>query len=88
MHLAFVDLEKCDQQKVWHLSALLRLAIALNKERRNRVSSVDIKIGKKEIALHPEGEGDLLLERWAILNTADYFEQAFHRKLHIDLQGA
>ena len=80
-------LEHDDQQKVWHLSALLRLAIALNKERRNRVGSVDVIIGNKEVALHPEGQGDLLLERWAILNTADYFEQAFDRKLHIDLQG-
>ncbi len=87
-HEGFADLEKCDQQKVWHLSALLRLAIALNKERRNRVDSVDVEIGKKEITLHPQGQGDLLLERWAILNTADYFELAFHRKLHIDLQGA
>lgn len=86
-HEGFAALEQHDQQKVWHLSALLRLAVALNKERRNRVSSVNMEIGKKEITLHPEGEGDLLLERWAILNTADYFAQAFQRKLHIDLQG-
>jgi exopolyphosphatase/guanosine-5'-triphosphate,3'-diphosphate pyrophosphatase len=85
-HEGFADLEKSDQQKVWHLSALLRLAIALNKERRNRVDSVDMEIGKKEITLHPQGQGDLLLERWAILNMADYFERAFDRKLHIELQ--
>jgi exopolyphosphatase/guanosine-5'-triphosphate,3'-diphosphate pyrophosphatase len=85
-HEGFAELEHDDQQKVWHLSALLRLAIALNKERRNRVDSVVMKIAKKEVALHPKGRGDLLLERWATLNTADYFEQAFHRKLHIDLQ--
>jgi exopolyphosphatase/guanosine-5'-triphosphate,3'-diphosphate pyrophosphatase len=87
-HEGFAALEHYDQQKVWHLSALLRLAIALNKERRNRVGSVIMKTGKKEVSLHPEGQGDLLLERWAILNTSDYFEQAFDRKLHIDLQGS
>jgi exopolyphosphatase/guanosine-5'-triphosphate,3'-diphosphate pyrophosphatase len=87
-HEGFTALGKSDQQKVWHLSALLRLAIALNKERRNRVNSVRMEIGNKEVTLHPEGQGDLLLERWAILNTTDYFEQAFHRKLHIDLNLA
>jgi exopolyphosphatase/guanosine-5'-triphosphate,3'-diphosphate pyrophosphatase len=87
-HEGFAALDKCDQQKVWHLSALLRLAIALNKERRNRVNSVHMEIGNKEVTLHPEGQGDLLLERWAILNTTDYFEQAFQRKMHIDLNLA
>ena len=85
-HEGFAELEACDQQKTWHLSALLRLAIALNKERRGRVSKVDVEIGKQQVTLHPQGKGDLMLERWAVLNTADYFEQAFDRKLHIDLQ--
>jgi exopolyphosphatase/guanosine-5'-triphosphate,3'-diphosphate pyrophosphatase len=62
-HEGFAALEKSDQQKVWHLSALLRLAIALNKERRNRVDSIHMEIGNKEVTLHPEGQGDLLLER-------------------------
>ncbi len=84
-HEGFASLEKHEQRKVWHLSALLRLAIALNKERRNRVDNVTMEITKKAMTLHPEGKGDLLLERWALLSTADYFEQAFHLRLHVDL---
>lgn len=87
-HEGFAALDSNDQQKTWYLSALLRLAIALNKERRNRVDSVAVKISEKDVKLHPQGQGDLLLERWAILNTAEYFELAFNRTLHIDLQGS
>ncbi|MFQ5518762.1 MAG: Ppx/GppA family phosphatase [Mariprofundus sp.] len=74
-----------EQKKIWQLSALLRLAIALNKERRNRVLDVEVEIGTSDITLHLEGDGDLLLERWAALKTSDYLEQAFGLKLHIDL---
>lgn len=85
-HEAFAALSEQEQQSVWQLSALLRLAIALNKERRSRVNDVEVKIiSHQDITLHLEGHGDLLLERWATLKTADYFEQAFGLKLHIDL---
>jgi len=74
-----------EQKKVWQLSALLRLGIALNKERRNRVHDIDVEISMDNITLHLEGDGDLMLERWATLQTIDYIKQAFGRTLHIDL---
>ncbi len=82
---SFADLLESDQQKVWQLSALLRLGIALNKERRNRVHQIQVEISPDNISLHLEGDGDLLLERWAVLQTSAYTEQAFQRMLHIDL---
>jgi len=84
-HEAFAALEPQDQQAVWQLSALLRLAIALNKERRNRVHDVEIEMAESDITLYLEGHGDLLLERWAALKTAGYIKQTFGLKLHIDL---
>jgi len=84
-HEAFVALDAVQQQMVWQLSALLRLAIALNKERRNRVDDVEVLIEGDDMTLHLEGHGDLLLERWAALKTADYIKQAFGLHLHIDL---
>jgi len=36
-HEGFATLDEGDRQKAWQLSALLRLAIALNKERRSRI---------------------------------------------------
>ena len=85
---SFAALDAVDQRKVWQLSALLRLAIALNKERRNRVSNIEVRIEDQSVTLHPIGDGDLLLERWAVLKTADYFTRAFARTLHIDIASA
>ncbi len=81
----FACMSDSDQTKVWQLSALLRLGIALNKERRGRVEDVDVEIDKQNITLRLEGDGDLMLERWAALQTIDYIKQAFDRELHIDL---
>lgn len=81
----FASMPEDTQQKVWQLSALLRLAIALNKERRNRVQQLNIHIDKESVRLHIEGDGDLLLERWAALKTAPYFEKSLKRRLDISL---
>jgi len=85
-HLEFAELDSSEQKKVWQLSALLRLAIALNKERRNRVNFVEIELEENVFTLQLEGQGDMLLERWAALKTANYFKQAFGYTLHIDLE--
>ncbi len=84
-HGDFAEMDGDTRQVIWQLSALLRLAIALNKERRNRVDDVEVGMDASNITLHLEGHGDLLLERWAALKTASYFKQAFGLNLHIDL---
>jgi len=86
-HEGFMALSKESREKVWQLSALLRLAIALNKDRRDRVSHVEIEAAEELITLHLEGEGDLLLERWSVLKLSDYIKQAFNLNLNIDLEG-
>ncbi|MDX8405701.1 MAG: Ppx/GppA phosphatase family protein [Mariprofundus sp.] len=86
-HAEFAKLNKNEQQKVWQLSALLRLGIALNKERRNRVNRLAIRINDDHIAVYLHGDGDLMLERWAGLNVSAYLKQAFGLKLHIDINA-
>jgi len=87
-HEVFRELDKDSRRKVWQLSALLRLAIALNKDRRDRVRHIDVEITPDNITLHLEGKGDLLLERWAVLKVSLYVEQAFNHRLHIDLENS
>ena len=82
---SFASMTTDEQKRVWQLSALLRLGIALNKERRHRVHQVHVEISQHDITLHLEGDGHLMLERWASLQLTDYMQQAFNRKLHIDL---
>jgi len=84
-HVDFMALEKHEQQHVWHLSAMLRLALALNKDRRGRVRHVELGCNKQHISLELEGQGDLLLERWAAMKVSQYFEQAFGLPLSINL---
>ncbi|MDX8397794.1 MAG: Ppx/GppA phosphatase family protein [Mariprofundaceae bacterium] len=84
-HDGFKKLEKSDQKTVWSLSAILRLAIALNKDRRDRVKHVNVSIDKTDITLHLQGEGDLLLERWASLKVQDYIQETFNLELKVDL---
>lgn len=84
-HEAFATLSAESRKKVWSMSALLRLAIALNKDRRDRVQSVVVECDDTTLTLHLDGKGDLLLERWAALQLADYIKAAFERNLHIDL---
>ncbi len=85
-HQAFDELNQHDRTRVWQLSAMLRMAIALNKDRRDRVGEVQVDIGSDTMTLHLEGDSDLLLERWSVLKVADYIEAAFDRKLDIDLK--
>ncbi|MDQ6971556.1 MAG: Ppx/GppA phosphatase family protein, partial [Mariprofundaceae bacterium] len=84
-HEGFATLDEKDQDRVWKLSALLRLAIALNKDRRDRIETVYVDLNKDVLNLHLEGSGDLLLERWAALKIANFIEAALKRSLHIDL---
>lgn len=84
-HKDAADLSDAERNKVWQLSALLRMGIALDKERRSRVESIHAVVHDDRVELLVEGQGDLLLERWAAIKTADYFEKAFGLPLKVDL---
>ncbi|RMG91115.1 MAG: Ppx/GppA family phosphatase [Zetaproteobacteria bacterium] len=83
-HEGFRELSPEQQRKVWVLSAMLRLAIALNKERRDRVQHVHVDIGPRHLSLKLEGHGDMLLERWAVLRVRDYVRKALGLKLRLE----
>ncbi|MDQ6955039.1 MAG: Ppx/GppA phosphatase family protein [Mariprofundaceae bacterium] len=83
-HQGFMQLNSEDKQSVWVLSCFLRLAIALNKDRRNRIHHVHVSIDEKDMRLQLQGDGNLLLERWAALKVSAYVEQVFALSLHIE----
>jgi exopolyphosphatase/guanosine-5'-triphosphate,3'-diphosphate pyrophosphatase len=84
-HQEFMKLREADQRSVCFLSSFLRLAIALNKDRSDRVCGVHVVLDNENITLHLEGDGDLLLERWASLQVEDYIHYVFGLKLEISL---
>ncbi|HEB78093.1 MAG TPA: Ppx/GppA family phosphatase [Methylothermaceae bacterium] len=80
-----VGLSKKEQERWLKLVALLRLAIALDKERRGAVRQVHCHFDGRRIDIACSGEGDLLLERWAALRQKTIAETAFDCPIEIKL---
>lgn len=76
-HEQFARLTADEQERVARLSALLRIADALDREHRQLVGSVRAEIQGDCLVLRVSGSGDLLLERWALEKKADLFQTLF-----------
>lgn len=70
-------LGESERTRVTRLAALLRLADALDREHRQNVRDVRIDVSDGRVTLDIEGDGDLLLERWAVQKKSGLFEQTF-----------
>jgi len=87
-HPEFSGLKTGDQRKVQVLAAILRLADALDREHKESVRSLRAEVKGGEVILRLEGDGDLLLEKWALKRKAPMFERVFERKLRVRNGGA
>ena len=76
-------LSKKESDRWLKLVALLRLAIALNKERRTAVKQIHCRLNGKTIEISCKGEGDLLLERWAALRQLEIAKKAFGYRIEM-----
>lgn len=66
------------------LAALLRLADAMDNEHGSKVGTFDLDIRGGRVALRLKGEGDLLLEKWALAKKAAMFEEVFSVKFTVE----
>lgn len=66
------------------LAAILRLADAMDNEHASRVTSFAIEYKKPKFIIHLQGNGDLLLEKWALMNKAEMFEEVFSVKVLVE----
>jgi exopolyphosphatase/guanosine-5'-triphosphate,3'-diphosphate pyrophosphatase len=66
------------------LIALLRLADAMDASRTGRVRDFSLKYKKNTLSLKLIGEGDLMLEKWALAKRKDLFSESFGVKLEIE----
>ncbi len=76
-HADFAALAPADQEAVSKLAALLRLADAMDREHQQKVRAVKVKVSDGALRLAMEGEGDLLLEGWALKRKSDLFRKAY-----------
>jgi len=82
-HPEFMRLSEENRERTRALSAILRVADALDRAHLQHVKAVQVQIGKREVALRLDGEGDLLLERWALSRKKNLFQRTFHRAVKI-----
>lgn len=82
-HEPYRVLSSRERVLVSKLAAILRLADALDNEHASKVSGVGVDIRRPKVLLSLRGDGDLLLEKWALLKKAPMFEEVFSVKLVI-----
>lgn len=82
-HEAFQAMDKEAREVVVKLASLLRLADAMDREHRQRVHGVRAAVRRGKAVLRLSGDGDLLLEGWALKRKSDLFEKCFGLKIQV-----
>jgi exopolyphosphatase / guanosine-5'-triphosphate,3'-diphosphate pyrophosphatase len=80
-HEFYRELALEDRQVVARLSALLRLAEALDAEHGGMVEQLSVQTVRNKVLLTIQGRGDLLLERWSAAHKTELFDKALGAKL-------
>ncbi len=65
------------------LASLLRLADAMDNEHASKVLDFEVEYRKPRFSIRLRGDGDLLLEKWAMTKKAQMFEEVFSVKFSI-----
>ncbi len=86
-HDEYALLDRGERRTVEALAALLRLADALDREHRQTVRSAWVRVRDGAAELTLEGEGEMLLERWALKRKADLFGRVYGVEVHVTPGG-
>jgi exopolyphosphatase/guanosine-5'-triphosphate,3'-diphosphate pyrophosphatase len=76
-HDNFRALSREDRAKVKAMAAILRVADALDREHRRKVSDVSARVEGDVLVLEVQGQGDRALEEWTVLAKAGMLKDAF-----------
>ena len=76
-HLIYQDLSPIDRIRVAKLSALIRIADALERTHSQRVKNLTVQLSPTKANLHLEGLADATAERLALPTKANLFEDLF-----------
>jgi exopolyphosphatase/guanosine-5'-triphosphate,3'-diphosphate pyrophosphatase len=82
-HDAYRVLSAKERVLVSKLAAILRLADAMDNEHAAKVKSFEVEYKKPKFTISLKGEGDLLLEKWALMKKAEMFEEVFSVKVSV-----
>jgi exopolyphosphatase/guanosine-5'-triphosphate,3'-diphosphate pyrophosphatase len=80
-HAPFVALERDERIIVSKLAAILRVANALDREHRQKLSALKVTREGDQIVLLARNLSDFSLERLALASRSDFFVQVFGKKI-------
>lgn len=87
-HEPFARLAPEDQERVLRLSAILRVADALDSEHRQAIRGLTVKRKGDRTALVVQGDGDLGLEEWSLKQKGGLCARIFATGLELKLEAA
>lgn len=82
-HLPFEALDEEDRHRVTCLSAILRVADALDREHVQNVRDIAVEVSDKRMQIELEGNGTFELECWALERKKGLFEKTFGLEISI-----
>jgi len=80
-HQAYTSLPRTDRTMVLKLSALLRVADAMDRGHSQHIQDFDIELTQDSLFLRARGTHDVTLERLALVEKGDLFEELFGYKI-------
>jgi exopolyphosphatase / guanosine-5'-triphosphate,3'-diphosphate pyrophosphatase len=83
-HAAYAALSTDDRIRVCKLSAILRIADALERTHAQRISKIEIQRSATKLRISLPGMEDAAIERLAMASKADLFEQVFGLSVSIE----
>jgi len=83
-HKPYDDLAPKHRLTISKLAAILRLADALDHEHASTVESVEVDYKRPRFMFRLKGKGDMLLEKWALVNKRDLFESVFDSNVVVE----
>jgi exopolyphosphatase/guanosine-5'-triphosphate,3'-diphosphate pyrophosphatase len=87
-HESFAALTDPERERVTKLAAILRLADALDREHGGQVQAIRVRLEPGRLTLELVGDGDLLLEQWALQKKSALFARVFRVKVRAALGRA
>lgn len=87
-HTTFRGLSPDDRERVRKLSAILRIADALDRAHLGKVSELELVLKKDALYLTIESDQDLALEVWTVERKADLWRELFGREVRVKVRAA
>lgn len=83
-HDTFAALSEADRSRVEKLSAILRLAEAMDRSHPSNIKDVAVEINKKRIIFKLTTAGSCALEKWALERKSRAFKEVFGYEIEVE----